>query len=80
MIIKISRVDRLTNFLRCGAPLARAPLFVSLRFLKLDFLSFSFCGVGEELFTFFIPLADDGGGVLIISDHGFCTDVFRLLS
>ena len=50
VIIKISRMGRLTNFLRC--PLARAPLLISLRFLKLDFLSFSFCGVGEELFTF----------------------------
>lgn len=80
VIIKISPMDRLTNFLWCRALLARAPLLNSLTFLKLDFLSFSFCGVGEEVFTSFIPLADEGGGVLIISDHGFCTDVFRLLS
>ena len=30
----------------------KLPLIISLRFLKLDFLSFSFCGMGEKLFTF----------------------------
>ena len=28
------------------------PLIISLRFLKIAFLSFSFCGKGEKLFTF----------------------------
>ena len=34
----------------------------------------------RRLITGSVPLADEDGGVLIMSDHGFCADIFLSLS
>ena len=43
-------------------------------------LWFLYCWHSSRLIARAVPLADEGGGVLIMSDHGFCADIFLSFS